>query len=146
MGDSTNSPGNLCQSSISVKNYFLMFIWHLLWFSLRPLPLDLSLGTTRKSLSPSSPFTYLHTLTRFLPSLLFSRLNSLGSLRLSSYERCSCPVPSSSLWPFAGLSPACLCLSCTGEPRTGHNTTGVASSKLSRGETSPLSTCWQYFA
>jgi len=51
------------------------------------------------------------------------------------------PVPSPSLWPFAGLSPVCPCLSRTGEPRTGHSTPGEASPVLSRGEGSHLSTC-----
>ena len=73
-------------------------------------------------------------------SLVFSRLNGPDILSLSSYVRA--PVPSSSLWPFAGLAPVCPCLSCTGEPSTGPNTSGV----LSRGEGWPPLTCWQYSA
>ena len=55
------------------------------------------------------------------------------------------PVPPSSSWPFIGPSPVCRRLSCTGEPRTGHSTPGVASPVLSRGEGEPPSTCWQCF-
>jgi len=36
------------------KKFFLMFRWNFLCFSLCPLPLVLSLGTTEKSLAPSS--------------------------------------------------------------------------------------------
>lgn len=43
------------------------------------------------------------------------QLNSPSALRLLSYERCF--IPSSPQWPFTGLSPACSCLSCTGEPK-----------------------------
>jgi len=60
-GDSTASLGSLCQCSITLraKKFFLMFRWS---FSLCPLSLVLSLGTTEKSLVPSSwqpPFRYL---------------------------------------------------------------------------------------
>jgi len=37
------------------------------------------------------------------------------------------PVPSSSLWAFAGFSPVCRCCFFTAEPRTGHSTPRVAS-------------------
>ena len=36
------------------KKVFLMFKWNFLYFSLYPLPLALSSGTTGKSLAPSS--------------------------------------------------------------------------------------------
>ena len=41
-------------------------------------------------------------------------------------------------------SPVAPCPSCTGEPRTGHSTPGVASPGLSRGGGSPPLTCWQH--
>ena len=36
-------------------------------------------------------------------------------------HRTDASVPSSSPWPFIGLSPVCPCLFCSGEPRTGHS-------------------------
>ena len=55
-GDSTTSLGSLPQCSVTLrgKKFFLMFRWNFLCFSLCPLPLVLSLGTTEKSLAPSS--------------------------------------------------------------------------------------------
>ena len=55
-GDSTTSLGSLGQGSITLrgKKFFLMFSWSFLCFSLCPLPLVLLLGTTGKSLAPSS--------------------------------------------------------------------------------------------
>ena len=55
-GDSTPSLGSLCQCSITLrgKKFFLIFSWNFLCFGLCPLPLVLSLGTTEKSLAPSS--------------------------------------------------------------------------------------------
>ena len=77
-GDRTTSLGNLCQSSITltVKRGFLMFRWSLLCFNLCPLPLGLSLGTTEKSLAPSS----LYPLFRYLCTLIRSPrvFSSLG--------------------------------------------------------------------
>ena len=63
-GDSTTSLGSLFQFSVTLrgKKFFLMFRWNFLCFSLCPLPLVLSLGTTEKSLAPFSwhpPFRYL---------------------------------------------------------------------------------------
>jgi len=53
-GDSTTSLGSLGQGSVTlrVKKFFLLFSWSFLCFSLCPLPLVLSLGTTGKSLAP----------------------------------------------------------------------------------------------
>ena len=85
-----------------------------LCFNLCTLPLVLSLGTTEKSLSPSSSFLlarYLYTLMRFLLSLLFSRLNSPCSPRDFSYDKCCSP-----LIIFMALH---WTLSCTRKPRTG---------------------------
>ena len=54
-GDSTTSLGSLSQGSITLTvKFFLVFSWNFLCFSLCPLPLVLSLGTTEKSLAPSS--------------------------------------------------------------------------------------------
>ena len=55
-GDSTTSLGNLFQCSVTlrVKKFFLMFSWNFLCFSLCPLPLVLSLGTTEKKPTFSS--------------------------------------------------------------------------------------------
>ena len=46
----------LCQCSVAltVKKCFLMLRWYLLCFGLSPLPLVPALGTTEKSLAPSS--------------------------------------------------------------------------------------------
>jgi len=41
------------------------------------------------------------------------------------------------LWPFVGFSSVVPCLSCTGEPRSGHSTPGVASSVLNREDNLP---------
>jgi len=55
-GDSTASLGSLFQGSVTLrgKKFFLMFRRNFPRFSLCPLPLVLSLGTTKKSLAPSS--------------------------------------------------------------------------------------------
>lgn len=45
---------------------------------------------------------------------------------------------SASLWPFSGLSLLHPFLSCSGQPKPGHNTPGVLSPRLSRKEGSPL--------
>jgi len=54
--DSTTSLGSLFQCSITLgrKKFFLMLRWNFLCFSLYLLPLVLSLGTTKKSVAPSS--------------------------------------------------------------------------------------------
>jgi len=55
-GDSTTSLGSLfqCSATLQIKKFFLMFSWNFLCFSLCPLPIVLSLGTTEKSLAPFS--------------------------------------------------------------------------------------------
>jgi len=55
-GESTTSLGSLFQGSVTVREklFFLMFRQNFLCFNLCPLPLVLSLGTTEKSLAPSS--------------------------------------------------------------------------------------------
>ena len=90
----TTSLGNLLQCSVTltVKEWFLMFRWNILCFSLWPLPLVLALSTIEKALAPSSlhsPFRYVSTLIEFSLSLTFSRLNSPSCPSLSWYVRCS---------------------------------------------------------
>lgn len=55
-GDFTISLTSMCQCSVifTVEKCFLMFRWHLQYFSFCPLLLVLSLVTTKKSLAPSS--------------------------------------------------------------------------------------------
>ena len=50
-GGSTSSVGNLCRCSVTpaVKECFPIFRWNLLCFTLCPLPLVLSLGTTERA-------------------------------------------------------------------------------------------------
>lgn len=76
---------------------------------------------------------------KIILSILISRLNSPSCLSLSSQE--TCPRFPSSLLTFVGYSPACPCISCTVDPRTGRGTPGVALPVLSRGEGSFPSTC-----
>jgi len=95
-GDSITSLGNLCQRllTLTVKKCFLTFRGNLPCFGLCPLPLVLSLGTTKKSRAPSPshrPFGYSHQFRRSHPSFLISRLNSPSSLSLSPSVRCSSP-------------------------------------------------------
>ena len=81
-----------------------MFRWNHLCFSLCPLLLVVSLGTTENILiwwSCHPPFGHLYTFMRSTLSLLFSRLNNPSSLSLSSQKRCSSPLII--LWPFTGL-------------------------------------------
>ena len=55
-GDSTTPLGSLGQGSVTLrgKKFFLLFRRSFLCFSLCPLPLVVSLGTTEKSLASSS--------------------------------------------------------------------------------------------
>lgn len=55
--------------------------------------------------------TYLSALKKSIPSLLFPRLNSPSSPKVSFWELASL----SSSWPYVGLSWVWPCLSCTGE-------------------------------
>lgn len=100
-----------------------MFKWNFPYFYLCLLPLVFSLSTAEKSLPLS--FSLLHQLfiniDKIPMSLLFQRLNSPGSLTLSSYERCVNP------WPYSWLCSRldiylCPSLSFTEEPRTGPST------------------------
>ena len=67
--------------TLTVRKDFLIFTWNILCFSLCPLPLVLSLGTTEKSLpSPSlhSVLGYLCLLTRSLLRLLQAEQSQLS--------------------------------------------------------------------
>ena len=102
-GDSTTSLGNLCQCSITfnIKTCYLVFRQNRLCSSLYPLPFVVALGTTEKSLSPSSlhfPFRYFYTLIRSMSCPLSSSPTSrtfpslfwtVPALSPSSQERCS---------------------------------------------------------
>lgn len=115
-----------CGSTSSTSEwrfFFEMFKWNFPYFYLCLLPLVFSLSTAEKSLPLS--FSLLHQLfiniDKIPMSLLFQRLNSPGSLTLSSCERCVNP------WPYSWLCSRldiylCQSLSFTEEPRTGPST------------------------
>jgi len=115
-GASTASLGNLfqCLTTLRIKNLFLRTNRTLPFFSLKRLPLVLSLHVLVNSPSPAfllAPFGYWKAGRRSLWSLLFSRLNSPNSLSLSSWERCSSPqiVFVALLWTCSNRSMALLC-------------------------------------
>lgn len=60
----------------------------------------------------------------------------------SSVHKNDVPAPKSSLWPFSGLSPACL---CSGETRTAPSSPDVVSPVLNRGEGSRFLTCMRQY-
>jgi len=140
-GDSTASLGSLFQGSVTLrgKKFFLMFRWNFLCFSLCPLPLVLSLGTTEKSLAPSfwhPPLRYLWaSLVPSLPSLLQAKQAQLPQPFLIGEMLQS---------PHHAHSPVASHLSWTGEPRTGQSTPDGASLGQSRGGGEPPSTCWPH--
>jgi len=120
-----------------------MFKWSSLCLSLCPLPLVLSVGTTERSLAPSSLLlptqVFVHT-DEITPSLLFSRLSSPSIPSLSSYDRCSSPfiILVAFRWshPSRSMSHLYWGAQCwTQQSRS-------VSPGLSRGEGSPPSTCW----
>lgn len=89
-----------------------------------------------------------------LPSHIYS--NEIPFEPPVFWARCSLPhlsaflhtngasVSSSYSWPFAGLSSVFQGVSCSREPRTRHNTPGVASPMLSREEGATPSAHWLY--
>lgn len=94
--DSTDSLSNLSNQCFTIlTEVFPCVHMRFLCFNLCSFPLFLSWSTTEMSLSPSSlflPIRYLYTLMRSHLNLLFSRVNSLSSPNLSSYEKCSSPL------------------------------------------------------
>lgn len=94
-------------------------------FSLWPLPLILSVGTTEKSLAPSSlhsPFSiYIHW--QDPPKLSLGWPVPALSAFLSSWKKCSSPFLIFG-YPFTGLSLVCPCLSHTEELGTGPSSAG----------------------
>ena len=114
-GDYTPSPGNLCQSLVTliVKKCFLMFRQSLLCFSLCPLPLVLSLGSTEKSLTPSSVHPscrYLYTLMRY-PWVCSSPGWTVPALLACPRSRCSSPLINfvAFHWALSCMSMSLLC-------------------------------------
>jgi len=106
---------NISQQPFPVSEHLhsLIFKWDFLYFSLCPLPLVFSLGTSEKSLALPllPPIGYLYTLIRSPLRLFLTMLSNPSSLSLSSYGRCSSP--------FSGLTPVCPCLYCARVPSTG---------------------------
>lgn len=95
-GCSTNSLGNLCSTTTSVKR-ILLFRWNSLCFDLCPLPLVLSLGTTEKNPPPSSlhhPIRYICTSVMSPQSLSSSR----AVLTQKQMSYCSVEVFLKSRW------------------------------------------------
>ena len=85
------------------------------------VPPVLSLGTTEKSLAPSSshPFFWHPSFVHFGKIPPVSRLNGPSSLSLCSYERCTSPFIIFMVlrWTLSSMSMSLLYY--TGEPRTG---------------------------
>jgi len=136
--ESISSLGNLllCAVIFTVKKYLLILRRNQPYFSLCLFGFALSLGTIDQSLAPLSfngPFRYPETLMRSHLNLLFSRLRSLSPLHLSFYGRYSSPFIIL-VQPLTRCSPVDPCLSCSGEPRSGHSMPAVASLVLRRGE------------
>lgn len=124
---------------------FLMFRWNLLYFTLCPLPLVLSMSTPEKSLSSFQPlFWYLQVSVGCPLSLLFSRMKTPSSFSLSPivemfqslHLHCHVLLSSSICMPL---------LYWEGQNWT-QQWPDMASPLLSRGEGSPPLACWQCFA
>lgn len=130
--DSTISLGDLfqCLTTVTVKKVgscVKMEFCILISASWHPV-------TKHQWKKPSSLFfipshQVLLTWVRF-PWTISSKLKCPSSLSHSSHKKWS---NSLSLWHFAGLTPASSYFCCTGEPRTGHRTSGAASPVLRRG-------------
>lgn len=94
--------------SKKVGDFFLMFRWNFLAFSLCLLPLALAVVTTERSPASSLPAShfkmYVNTLMRSLLSLLFLRLNSHSSLSFSSQSRCYLIILVAFCWTHSSSS------------------------------------------
>ena len=137
-GDSAVSLGNLCQCSVTltVKKCFLMFRGNLLCFRLclwswHWAPLK------RAWLHPICTFPS-SICTHWWDPWAFSPPGWAVPALSGFPNRRDAAVPLLSLQPFAALSPVCLCLFCTGQPRTGPSTPPV----LNREEGSTPWSCW----
>ena len=146
--------GDLQGGDCTASGQPMPVLWHLqnterlTGVQTEPLLFQLPLAITEKSLALCSlhlPFRYLYTLIISSLSHLFTSLNALKSLRLSSQERCS----RSLIFLVAlccSLSRVMMSLLCWARGRTEHRTPGMVSPMLRRGEGSPLLISWQYFA
>ena len=120
-GAVTASLGNVGQglTTLTVKNFFLLSNLNLPSFSLKLLPLVLSLHALFKSPSPSpsQPLQTLAAALRSPRSLLFPRLSSPSSPSLSSQQRGSSPriIAGAS----SGPAPTAPALSCAQGSRAG---------------------------
>lgn len=120
-----------CLTTLTVKKCFLMFKWYFM-YNLCPLPIPLSLGTTKSLslLSSFSPIRYIRYTLMRSPSLSFliSKLNSSSSHSLSSQERCSnkTVILGALHWTLSSTSMPLLCwgaLDWTEHSRRGFTTT-----------------------
>lgn len=123
----TASLGNLFQGSdtLRLKTFFLIVRWKFLCFRLCPLPSLLSLGTTENTLDPF----YRHLPLRDFWALIKSCLGLLQP------KQTHIPHPffhSPYHFHSPESSPAILCLSWTGEPRTGQSAPDVLSPAQSK--------------
>lgn len=120
--DLITSLGHLlqCLTTLTVKGFFLMLKWNLLYFSLCPLPLALSLSTTEKSLGASLYQIFIHA--DKTPWTCSSPGWKIQTLSASSHTS-DAAAPSPRLWPCTGLIPTCPCLSGTEKPQ--HSIPGI---------------------
>lgn len=85
-------------------NKLLVFRWIFMWFNCA-----LPVGTEEKSLVPSPAFHLIRQLCTWIrPSSVFSKMKSLISLCLFSWERCFSPLIT--FVSFVGLAPVSSCL------------------------------------
>lgn len=138
--------GNLfqCLMSLTVQRRSFLFRWNLPCFSLSHCLLSCQWALLKKAwlyLLSSLPLDICMHWWHF--PWIFSSPGYTVPVLPGFPHRRNAPLPSSSLWPFIGLSKVCLRVSCTGGPRTWHSTLDGASSVLSRWEGSPCLTYWQ---
>lgn len=138
--------GNLfqCLMSLTVQRRSFLFRWNLPCFSLSHCLLSCQWALLKIAwlyLLSSLPLDICMHWWHF--PWIFSSPGYTVPVLPGFPHRRNAPLPSSSLWPFIGLSKVCLRVSCTGGPRTWHSTLDGASSVLSRWEGSPCLTYWQ---
>ena len=132
----------VCASAVThtAQKCFLMFKGSCLCSCLCPLPLVLALGTTEKSLSPSSLHPPSHTLMRWDYPWASTSPGWTEPVFSQFPHRRDAPSPSLSSLPFAGF----FILTSSWELRTGPSAAVEVSLVLNREEGSPPSTCWQH--